>query len=110
MRSNHVETESLRQVRKNTKEAKSDPLPAPSLQFFKSPTTRISIFCQTHKCGLAPEKTDAFTIIQRQFGPFCFQLTIPLKKMFEKCMEKLWEGKDVKAKIIFIKYEKKIQF
>lgn len=30
--------------------------------------------------------------------------------MFEKCMERLWEGKDVKAKIIFIKYEKKIQF
>ena len=25
-------------------------------------------------------------------------------------MERLWEGKDVKAKIIFIKYEKKVQF
>lgn len=71
---------------------------------------KISIFYEPHECSLAPGKIEAFTVIQKGFGPFYFKLAILLEKRLKETHEKVVGRAHQTATMIFIKYEKKDQF
>lgn len=73
-------------------------------------THKISIHILLgYEGGLAPGKTEAFTVIQKGFGPFCFKLTILLGEVL-KMHENIVGRADLIARMTFIKHEKKDKF